>query len=261
MTVLTVGAGAMPAPPPWRRWVAELWWTARSGATYAGIAARWVGRCPREAVAPLAAVVLVGFLAVHAIAAWVAEPRPFGQTLIPPAVALTMVGAAYGWARMDMATGGAERRAARKAAGPTEARNKGDKRGPGRQRDGASAPKGRSSGAPWRPRRSGLPFAGYVNGSVPGYPDGFDESKLANAPMRSVSLTSLHSINTGGYLNHAKARYNAQHRPHHAPIWVVAANGRYYVIDGHHRAVGDYWRGQSTTRAHVYTPSRSTVAA
>lgn len=86
--VATLPAIAVPAPPPWRDWIAELWWllqfaddlllvTLRGGV-------RGFRRIPRTARLPIAAVALCVYMGDRAVTGYLADPRPIMTVLAWP---------------------------------------------------------------------------------------------------------------------------------------------------------------------------------
>jgi hypothetical protein len=92
--VIALPAIAVPAPPPWRDWIAELWWLLDfADALLLALlraAARQVGRIPRAAVGPLAATGLAAYMAVRAVTGYLADPRPIAAVLAWPLI-ITLV--------------------------------------------------------------------------------------------------------------------------------------------------------------------------
>ena len=91
--------------------------------------------------------------------------------------------------------------------------------------------------------------------STDGMPDlgqgeGWSEASWRRAPCKQVPVTKLVSTNRRRYLSeHRAARY--ARRRGVDDIYVVEHAGRYFIADGHHRAVAVMMRGESMITARV----------
>jgi hypothetical protein len=94
----------------------------------------------------------------------------------------------------------------------------------------------------------------WFNKTTHGMPDlgqgqGWTPSSWRRAPRKQVPVDKLVSTNRGGYLNESRAaRYV---RKSGGDVYVVEHEGRYYIADGHHRAVAAMMRGEKTITARV----------
>lgn len=91
--------------------------------------------------------------------------------------------------------------------------------------------------------------------AVDGMPDfgqgvGWTLSRWARAPRAWVSLGKLVATNRRGYLSEARAARYAE-KGAGGDVYVVEHEGRYYVADGHHRAVAAMMRGEKAIAARV----------
>jgi hypothetical protein len=101
------GAVSAAAPPPWRQWVAELWWVLRvaDGLTLATLAAlvRGLRAIPMQARGPLFAVGVAGFFAVKATTGYLDDPRPLGVILLAPAIVVGLFALFCAWVMSGLA--------------------------------------------------------------------------------------------------------------------------------------------------------------
>jgi ParB-like nuclease family protein len=78
---------------------------------------------------------------------------------------------------------------------------------------------------------------------------GWTPASWRRAPRKQVPVGKLVSTNRRGYLSERRAARYA--RTGGADIYVVEHAGRYYIADGHHRAVAAMMRGDTTIAARV----------
>jgi ParB-like nuclease domain len=95
----------------------------------------------------------------------------------------------------------------------------------------------------------------WFNQATDGMPDfgqgeGWTPSSWRRAPCKQVPVGRLVSTNRGGYLSERRAARYARRRGGE-DICVIAHEGRYYIADGHHRAVAAMMRGENTITARV----------
>jgi hypothetical protein len=83
-----------------------------------------------------------------------------------------------------------------------------------------------------------------------GQGQGWTPSSWRRAPRKRVPVGKLVSTNRGGYLNQGRAARYARNRSG-GDVYVVQHGGRYYIADGHHRAVAAMMRGEKTVTARV----------
>lgn len=83
-----------------------------------------------------------------------------------------------------------------------------------------------------------------------GQGEGWTASSWRRAPRKRVPVTRLVATNRGGYLNESRAAKYAR-TGGGADIYVVEHGGRYYIADGHHRAVAAMMRGEKSITARV----------
>ncbi|GAA0905778.1 ParB/RepB/Spo0J family partition protein [Pseudonocardia zijingensis] len=86
-------------------------------------------------------------------------------------------------------------------------------------------------------------------GQGPGWPP----SSWRHAPRKQVPVNKLVATNRRGYLNEARAARYARHGAR-GDIYVIEHAGRYYIADGHHRAVAAMMRREKTITARVKRP-------
>jgi hypothetical protein len=83
-----------------------------------------------------------------------------------------------------------------------------------------------------------------------GQGEGWTPASWRRAPRRQVPVAQLVSTNRGGYLNERLAARYARRRGVE-DIDVVEHAARYFIADGHHRAVSVMMRGELTITARV----------
>jgi ParB-like nuclease domain len=83
-----------------------------------------------------------------------------------------------------------------------------------------------------------------------GQGQGWTPSSWRRALRKQVPVDKLVSTNRGGYLNERRAARYARNRGG-GDVYVVEHEGRYYIADGHHRAVAAMIRGEKTIAARV----------
>lgn len=83
-----------------------------------------------------------------------------------------------------------------------------------------------------------------------GQGEGWTPSSWRRAPRRWVSVAKLVSTNRSGYLNEGLAARYAR-RGGGGDVYAVEHEGRYYIADGHHRAVAVMMRGEKTITVRV----------
>lgn len=100
-------------------------------------------------------------------------------------------------------------------------------------------------------RRRGSWFTTTVNGMPDlGQGPGWTPSSWRRAPRRQVPVDRLVSTNLGGYLSETRAARYAR-RAGGGDVYVIEHAGRFYIADGHHRAVAAMMRGEKTITARV----------
>ncbi|OZM79911.1 hypothetical protein CFP66_23180 [Pseudonocardia sp. MH-G8] len=95
----------------------------------------------------------------------------------------------------------------------------------------------------------------WFNERTNGMPDlgqgpGWTSASWRRAPRKKVPVDKLVSTNLGGYLSQRRADQYAR-KGVGADVYVVEHQGRYYLADGHHRAVAAMMRGEKTIAARV----------
>jgi uncharacterized ParB-like nuclease family protein len=92
---------------------------------------------------------------------------------------------------------------------------------------------------------NGMPALGQGQGWTP--------SSWRRAPRKQVPVAKLVSTNRGGYLSQRRAARYARKGGSvgGGDVYVVEHEGRYYIADGHHRAVAAMMRGEKTITARV----------
>lgn len=100
-------------------------------------------------------------------------------------------------------------------------------------------------GNPFRQRLSGMPDLGQRA-------DGWTDWQWSWAPTCSVRLTDLIATNRGRYLDEDRVARYVRAAPSGKP-YVLRHGNRLYLVDGHHRAVAAYRRGETHIQARVKT--------
>lgn len=92
-----------------------------------------------------------------------------------------------------------------------------------------------------------------------GQGDGWTAREWRRAPKRLVRVTDLVATNRGHFLDEQQVARYVRRAPRILP-WVMQHGDCLYVVDGHHRVVAAFRRGEELVRAHVMAvrPARST---
>jgi hypothetical protein len=98
----------------------------------------------------------------------------------------------------------------------------------------------------------------WFNRSTDGMPDlgqgeGWTPASWRRAPRKQVPVDKLVATNRRGYLDERRATKYARNG-RGGDVYVVEHQGRYYIADGHHRAVAAMMRGKTTIAVRVKKP-------